>query len=127
MRCAPILALCLALLGCADPSRPIPPTPTHRTPQGVAVVAPTWVTPELLAEALDEIDAAGPPPGYTVTIRLPKFEDASSPTGLVRGYCDRDGKEIAVGFRFWPCEDRPLLPALLHEVDHAFGRIPDEH
>lgn len=119
----------LSVASCAHPaSSTLTPAPTHHTAQGVPVVAPSWLSrdPALLADALDEIDRAGVPEGWTVAIRLPKWADESAPSGLVRGLCVRERKVIEVGFRFWPLEDRPLMPALVHEVDHAAGRIDDE-
>lgn len=122
----------LALLSVASCAHPAPsstaPAPTHTTTAGIPVVAPSWLSrdPDLLADALDEIDRAGVPSGWTVAIRLPKWADESAPSGLVRGLCVRERRLIEVGFRFWPLEDRPLLPALGHEIGHAVGRVDDE-
>jgi hypothetical protein len=49
----------------------------------------------------------------------PVFEHSGSPTGIARGITEYDTKTILVGWRVTPYEDRPLLPALLHERDHV--------
>ena len=117
--------LALAVLGCADRSRSgaVSTGTVVLSPGGTPVEFPPWlaVWPDLMAGALAEVDAAGVPPGWRVVVRLPKFETAASPTGLARGMCDYDARTLHVGFRFAPCEDRPLLPALEHEVGHIFG------
>ena len=94
---------------------------TLTSPGGTPVTFPSWlaVHPDLMGEALGEVDAAGVPAGWSVTVRLPKFETGASATGLARGLCDYDRRELHVGFRFKPCEDRPLLVALVHEAGHA--------
>ena len=116
------LAACLLLLvlGACAPDR-------HRVHMP-RVTVPPWIAahPELEAEARAEIDAAGVPEFWVVVIRLPKFDDEryAGGTQLLRGLCDDDARRIDVGFRFSECEDRPLLPALEHEVMHSITGDP---
>ena len=109
MRTRSAALLLLLLLGCAPRS--------HHAPRE-AVVIPPWLAahPELEAEVRVEIAAAGVPDGWQVVVELPKFARGDQ---LYRGFCEYDAKRITVGFRFWPCEDRPLLVALEHEAKHA--------
>ena len=125
MRRALLFALAL-LAGCADASaRPASPAPTHHTAGGVPVVAPSWaVRSENFEAALAEIDAACVPLGWVVRIEVPVFECEASPTGIARGLCDYGPKVLVVGWRA-PCESqRPVLPALAHEVGHAVTGDP---
>lgn len=108
MRSAALLIL--LVLGCAD-------RPSHDAPRE-SVVIPPWLAahPDLEAEARAEIEAVNLPPDWQVVVELPKFARGDQ---LYRGLCEYDAKRITVGFRFWPCEDRPLLVALEHEAKHA--------
>ena len=124
-----LLALVLLLASCADhAARPVTPrweaTPLNGTP----VLFPSWVV--MRGDALDEIDAAMIPAGWRVVVTVPIFETAASPTGLARGLCDYDTRTLTVGWRARPWEERPLLPALLHERDHilfgpCYGHPPE--
>lgn len=115
-----VLVLVLAA-GCKAESgqrRPFTqPTVLYTSPAGTLVTFPSWVPAEMRAEALAEIDAAGLPPGWQVVIRLPKYEEPESPTGLARGTTSHALKTVFVGWRFHPYEDRPLMPALTYEVE----------
>ena len=85
------------------------------------VVFPFWLDgyEGYKAEAMDEIDKQNIPSDWIVVVELPKFSHPDH--GLVRGICDYNAKTLQVGWRFAPYEDRPLLPALQHEVDHIHG------
>lgn len=100
--------------------------------RGVRVWAPVWLRDGLLAEALAEVDSTasqpdaqgrpgliGVPLGYEVVIQDPgAFSTPASPTGLARGMTDMSAR-IWVSFRMRPWEERPLLPALNHELLHV--------
>jgi len=100
-----------------------PESTRQYTNEGRQVVVPEWLDrdPALRAEAFEEIDTLVPM-GWVVVIHDPgSYGILSSPTGLARGHVDFARLEIHVAFRFRPCEDRPLLPALEHEVGHVTG------
>jgi hypothetical protein len=111
-----LAALLFSALGCARS-----PSSTH-APQRPAF--PSWVPADLRAEAEAEIAAAGVPAGWRVVVMPPVFEHAASPTGIARGICDYESKTLFVGWRITPYEDRPLLPALIHETLHAVTGDP---
>jgi len=79
----------------------------------------------LIDEALLEVDdtiraaeiASGQPhrSGWKVRIELPVYGKSQ----LLRGHVDYGSGWIHVGWRFKQCEDRPLMPALRHEVCHV--------
>lgn len=104
---------------------PEAPTTEQRTPGGVAVMVPEWLDrfPELRAEAFAEVDAQGPALwGWTMVIHEPgAFYVRESPTGLARGLVVYAPPEVHVAWRVAWAEDRPLLPALAHEVGHIIG------
>ena len=110
------LLLLLLLCSCA---------PHHA--DGQRVVIPAWVPADLAAEAREEIAAAGLPDGWTVIVRVPVFETRYSPTGIARGLCMYKSRTIYVGWRVSAYEDRPLLPALKHEVGHALHGPTEGH
>lgn len=118
MRAALLLAA-LLLAGCADASAPPAPAWSATPLLGTPVLWPAWVPPHMRDEAGAEIDAALIPAGWRVVVAVPIFEAAASPTGLARGLCDYTTRTITVGWRARPWEERPLLPALLHERDHV--------
>ena len=121
MRAAALLAIVL-LAGCADASSQRAPSRAWTlTPLGTPLLLPSWVAPEFHAEVMAEVDAALVPAGWSVVVTVPIFEAPASPTGLARGLCDYDARTLTVGWRVKACEDRPLLPALLHEVGHIHG------
>ena len=102
--------IALALLtGCAESRDKIAP----REP------IPWWVPTALRQEVRDEIAYERVPEDYRWQITVPVFETTHSPTGLARGLCNYTDKVITVGWRHNPYEDRPLMPALAHEVGHA--------
>jgi hypothetical protein len=110
-----LAALLVLNAGCArSPVRCASPRPAF----------PSWVPADLRAEAEAEIAAAGIPAGWCVVVMPPVFEHSASPTGIARGICDYESKTLFVGWRVTPYEDRPLLPALLHERDHAVTGDP---
>lgn len=114
---AALLALVLLLSSCADPSRaPTGPTWEATPLLGTPVLLPSWTV--MRGDAMAEIDAAMIPQGWRVVVTVPIFETAASPTGLARGLCDYESRTLTVGWRARPWEERPLLPALLHERDH---------
>ena len=100
--------------------------------RGVRVWAPVWLQGALLAEALAEVDSTasqpdaqgrpgllGVPLGYEVIVQDPgAFSTPASPTGLARGMTDMQSR-IWVSFRMRPWEERPVLPALNHELLHV--------
>lgn len=107
-------------------TRTLPPagaTP-HTTRGGTVVWVPTPLEPHraLVREALAEVDAAAPPPGWEIHIREPVFFVAESIIGptWARGVTYHDTRTIAVGWRMRPYESRPLLPALVWEVSLAW-------
>ena len=127
-----LLLLALLLASCADPSRPPPAPAWSATPlNGTPVLWPVWLAQTMRDEAALEIDAAMIPAGWKVIVTVPIFETQASPTGLARGLCEYGTKTITVGWRARPWEDRPLLPALLHERDHVlfgpcYGHPPED-
>jgi hypothetical protein len=127
---AALLLLALLLAGCADPSQaPTGPTWIATPLNGTPVLLPSWTV--MRGDALAEIDAAMIPAGWRVVVTVPIFETAASPTGLARGLCDYTTRTLTVGWRARPWEDRPLLPALLHERDHilygpCYGHPPGD-
>ena len=120
----------LFVAGCGRPTEHAQAYKYVLTAHGIRVCFPGWLTdtPEgatLTAEALVEIDAASPPvqAGWSVVVELPKWADPE--WGLVRGITDIDRREIHVGWRFWPCEDRPLMPALTWEIANSYDPWQD--
>lgn len=114
-----------------------PPGRYVTSPRGVRVWAPAFLDGSLLREALDEIDSTQPeadprlsgvspgvPVGVEVTIMDPgAFSTPASPTGVARGQTDM-GSVIVVSWRMAPYEDRPLMPALGHELRHYATKDP---
>ena len=117
-----ILLLALLLLSCADNKSNVKQPYTDMTPiKQIRVYFPFWLDdyPGYKLEAMTEIDKQNIPAEWVVIVELPKFSHPDH--GLVRGVCDYNAKTLQVGWRFAPYEDRPLLPALQHEVDHIHG------
>lgn len=108
-----------------------PPGRYVTSPRGVRVWAPDWLDGSLLDEALAEVDStqpeadprlsgveAGVPVGAECVIMDPgAFSTSASPTGVARGQTDM-ASVIVVAWRMKPYEDRPLMPALGHELRH---------
>jgi hypothetical protein len=95
---------------------------TIHSPKGIIVDVPWWLidSTDLIEEAINEIDM-NVPEGWRVRIEVPVFATEYSNTGLARGMVDFDRRLIHVGWRHSPYEDRPLLPALVHEVQHIYN------
>lgn len=104
---------------------PSAPLTEQQTPSGIAVMVPEWLDrfPDLKREAFAEIDGfSAALTGWSVVIREPgSFWTTESETGLARGFVAFDFGEVHVAWRVRPYEDRPLLPALEHEVGHITG------
>lgn len=133
----PVTPLDEALIARADPGS------WRRTPRGVRVWVPSWLrlAPDLLDEALTQIDTQRPdhygrdprilasdvgvPLGVEVVIQSPgSFYTEFSPTRLARGLTDMRST-IRVAWRVSWINERPLLPALGHELDHVVTGDPD--
>lgn len=115
----------------------------RRSPRGVRVWVPSWLrrAPDLLGEAMQQIDTqlpdhygrdgrirasdVGVPLHVTVIIQAPgSFHTYYSPSHLARGLTDMRS-EIRVSWRVSWFNERPLLPALGHELDHVYTGDPD--
>ena len=118
-----LLLLALSVVACAD--SPAMRGANARTPAGVPVAVPSWVPEDLRPELCAEVDAAGVPEGWTGEVAVPIFRPRCR-DGLARGQCLRWCKRLVVGWRARPWEERPLLPALAHEVAHARRDIADD-
>lgn len=116
-----VAAALVSVVSCRDVTRVQPrahaPGRYVLSPRGTVVEVPSWIPPALAAEAVAEIDSEAPPAGWQVSIRTAVWHEPG--IGLVRGLARPHSRAIEVGWRLRPHEDRPLMPALRHEIDHA--------
>lgn len=132
-----IIGLILFLSGCVGlekqtdkPGFYWPDYKNYQTPSGwiVEVPAPLWSYPDLVDQALSEVDISFNPYrdqllGWTVIIREPIYfmygDNSYYDDSWVRGSTNFARKEISVGWRVRGLDRTLVLPALDHERDHA--------
>ena len=128
-----IIVFGLAIISCGPNKKNVPimssppliPGSIQSTPLGTLVYVPLWLDRDqnLKNEALAEIDSSGIPAGIVVFIQDPgMYSWPPSPTGLAYGHTDMN-TYIYVAWR--TNGSYPLLPALIHEVNHVITKDPN--
>ena len=137
----------LLAAGCSDGPRPLAlyphpgaqaPTTAHVTTTGVVVLVPSWAdageTDEALRAATDTVPEADPriassarglPAGWTLGVLAPGAYFAPySPTGLAAGETRQADRLVYAAWRHPRRSPEHPLPALAHELRHAYTRDP---